>query len=46
MRDKRQRDNFWLGAGLNNQGVRADSHTEEESREREERELGLFVLLW
>ena len=45
----RQKDDFWLGAGLNNLEVRADSHRGREERkgargeERRERELGLSL---
>jgi hypothetical protein len=45
----RQKDDFWLGAGLNNLEVRADSHRGREERkgargEERERAWALFVL--
>jgi hypothetical protein len=45
MRDKRQREDFWLGAGLNNRGVRADSHRGREQRKRGERAWALCVVM-
>jgi hypothetical protein len=45
MRDKRQRDDFWHGARLNNRGVRADSHRGREQRKRGERAWALCVVM-